>query len=555
MRQGFGGAGLRRRGIVRVVQVAAFALWPVAAALAGGAPDTQLTSVEPDPTNDPTGDFAFASTIPDSTFECSVDAAPFAPCTSAFSTAPLADGAHSFQVRARAPGGSVDPTPASHAWTVDTVRPDTTITSGPSGQITSDSAVFTFASTEPGGSFLCTRDGGAPFGCTSPTTLSNLAQGAHTFTVRAIDAASNADLTPASRSWTVDAIGPDTTITSGPTGATPSDDATFSFSASEAGSTFECSLDAAPFAGCASPVAFVDLPQGDHTFAVRAIDQAGNPDASPAQRAWTVDSVAPETTIDSGPPAFSNSTSATFTFSANEAGATFECSLDGAATAPCTSPTTIGPVSPGNHFYFVRARDAAGNLDPSAASRGWLVDTVAPDTTIQAGPTGTVASVDATFAFAATESGSTFECALDGAPFVACTSPKDYLGLAQGPHVFQARATDPAGNVDATPAGRGWTVDTVAPETTFTSTPTDPTTDPTGDFAFESSEAGSTFRCSLDAAAFAPCASPFTTPALANGAHALAVEATDAVGNVEPAPATFAWTIVVDVVFAHGFED
>jgi len=533
-----------------------FMVWPGSAALAGGgAPDTQLTAVEPDPTNDPTGDFAFTSTIPDSTFECSVDAAAFAPCTTPFHTPALADGAHTFAVQARAPGGIVDPTPAQHAWTSDTVRPDTSITSGPSGGVTSNQAVFEFTSTEPGGSFICTRDGGVAFGCSSPTTLSNLSQGAHTFTVRAIDAANNADLSPASRTWTVDAIGPDTTITRGPIGATASVDATFEFTANEANITFECSLDSSGFDPCNTPRTFTNLAQGAHTFEVRAIDIAGNPDASPATRTWTVDTVAPDTTIDTGPPAFSNSTSATFTFSSNEANVTFDCSLDAAQAMPCTSPATIESLTPGNHFFIVRARDAAGNIDGSPAQISWLVDTAAPDTNITSGPTGVVTQVDASFTFNATEGGSTFQCSLDLAPFAACTSPKNYLGLAQGDHLFEVRATDAAGNPDATPAGRGWTVDTIAPDTTFTVTPSDPTTDTRGDFEFSSNETGSTFRCSLDVAAFTPCSSPFTTPTLGNGAHSLEVEATDVAGNVELVPATFTWTIVVDEVFSHGFED
>ena len=125
------------------------ALWPAAAALAGGgAPDTQFTQVEPDPTNDTTGDFAFTATILNSTFECSVDSAAFAACPTPFHTAVLADGTHVLQVRAKEPGGIVDPTPAEHTWRVDTVRPDTTITSGPSGGVTVDTATFTFESTE-----------------------------------------------------------------------------------------------------------------------------------------------------------------------------------------------------------------------------------------------------------------------------------------------------------------------------------------------------------------------------------------------------------------------
>jgi hypothetical protein len=106
----------------------------------------------------------------------------------------------------------------------------------------------------------------------------------------------------------------------------------------------------------------------------------------------------------------------------------------------------------------VRAIDRAGNLDPTPASRAWTVNTNAPDTSIISGPSGIVASPDASFAFAATATGSTFECRLDGGAYAGCTSPQGYSGLDAGTHTFDVRATDPAGNTDPTPASRSWQV-------------------------------------------------------------------------------------------------
>jgi hypothetical protein len=67
-----------------------------------------------------------------------------------------------------------------------------------------------------------------------------------------------------------------------------STDATFAFTASEAGSRFECRVDAAAYASCASPRTLTGLAPGTHSFDVRAIDAAGNIDSSPATRTWTV---------------------------------------------------------------------------------------------------------------------------------------------------------------------------------------------------------------------------------------------------------------------------
>jgi hypothetical protein len=67
-----------------------------------------------------------------------------------------------------------------------------------------------------------------------------------------------------------------------------------------------------------------------------------------------------ETTIDSGPSGTTTSTSETVTFSADDAAATFECSLDGAAYTACTSPKHLTGLTAGQHTFRVRAIDAAG---------------------------------------------------------------------------------------------------------------------------------------------------------------------------------------------------
>jgi hypothetical protein len=78
------------------------------------------------------------------------------------------------------------------------------------------------------------------------------------------------------------AAGPDTTIVSGPPGVTTNASPTFAFASPVAGVTFQCSLDDGAFAACASPFTAPPLAAGDHTFAVRAVDAAGNADPTPA---------------------------------------------------------------------------------------------------------------------------------------------------------------------------------------------------------------------------------------------------------------------------------
>ena len=90
-------------------------------------------------------------------------------------------------------------------------------------------------------------------------------------------------------------------------------------------------------------------------------------------------------------------------------------------------------------------------------------DTTAPDTTISSGPSGTVASGSASFSFTSSETGSTWQCRLDSGAWGGCASPRAYSGLANGSHAFEVRAIDAAGNLDGSPASRGWVVDVPAP--------------------------------------------------------------------------------------------
>jgi uncharacterized repeat protein (TIGR03803 family) len=258
-----------------------------------------------------------------------------------------------------------------------------------------------------------------------------------------------------------DATAPDTTIILAPPPVTNATDATFTFTSTEADITFECKFDADAFVLCSSPETYTSLTEGAHSFQVRARDLANNADPSPAMHSWSVDITPPDTLINSGPENPTTSTNATFEFTSNDAGSTFECSLDDAAFAPCAGPVNYTGLAVGNHNFRVRAIDAAGNFDTTPESHSWTInalDTTPPDTTIISTPPALTNSTSATFTFTVSQANSTFECNLDSAGFTGCGSPATYNGLGGGSHNFRVRATDPAGNTDSTPASFNWTI-------------------------------------------------------------------------------------------------
>lgn len=166
------------------------------------APTVQLTSGPSGTLSSAQASFTFTASE-DGTFQCQLDTGTFGACDSGVSYPDLAEGPHTFYVRALDAAGNAS-APVSRKWTVDTQAPTVQLTSAPSGAVTTAAATFTFTSDDPTASFQCSLDGAAAQPCSSAKSVSGLADGSHTFTVTAVDAAGNVDATPASATWTVD---------------------------------------------------------------------------------------------------------------------------------------------------------------------------------------------------------------------------------------------------------------------------------------------------------------------------------------------------------------
>lgn len=217
----------------------------------------------------------------------------------------------------------------------------------------------------------------------------------------------------------------------------------------------------------------------------------------------------------------------------------------------------------GDNVY--QGSSASVQFDWTATNPG--SDTDPPETTITGAPGALSASRDASFSFTADESGSTFECSLDGGAFAPCSSPASYTGLVDGMHVFSVQATDGSANTDPTPAGHSWTVDATLPVATLTI----PETTLRGSVSLSATatDAGSgvetvTFQYSATAADWttiaadsaAPYTVTWTTSAVPDGLYDLRVVATDKALNSQ-ASAAVADRVVANVVAtdSSGSED
>ena len=158
-----------------------------------------------------------------------------------------------------------------------------------------------------------------------------------------------------------DTTPPETFIDVGPPAATTSTSATFEFSSSEAGSTFECQLDGGGWAACVSPETYTSLSEAQHTFEVRATDGSGNTDQTPASAVWTVDLTAPRVV------ATDPADGATDVGLSQVVTATFDEAMDGTSLTSATFTLTLAGGSAIAATVSYDGPSQTASLTPSAA--------------------------------------------------------------------------------------------------------------------------------------------------------------------------------------------
>ena len=323
------------------------------------------------------------------TVACAIEGRPWATCDAPGEQSyDLADGEHRFLVRAVDRSGNTSAV-ASRRFTMDGTVPQLEITAGPQdGALIGKPGTvqYAFQASDPQSAVNrveCAID--SSYGaCDSwdAHAVRDLSDGAHTFSVRAFDTAGNQSVV--TRSFTIDVTAPKLALTGGPAeGAVigrPASPA-FPFTVSDATSDVtkvECEMDGKGFGACSGADAheLSGLAHGRHALKVRATDAAGN--AATVTRAFEVDVVAPETTIDSA----STGASSAFTFSSSEGGSTFQCRLYKAGATPPAFGACAGAsgshsssgLAVGDYVFDVIGTDALGNTDESPATRAFRVD-------------------------------------------------------------------------------------------------------------------------------------------------------------------------------------
>ncbi|HEY4095734.1 MAG TPA: Ig-like domain-containing protein, partial [Baekduia sp.] len=470
----------------------------------------------------------------------------------------VTDGIHTYTARATDAANNTSVASAARTIRVDTTAPGAPAITAPADNVLQNSATVTLSGTSEANATVEVFEGATSKGTTVATAggtwsraITSVTDGTHTYTARATDAANNTSVASAARTVRVD-----TTAPPAPAITTPASDVTVGTSTVNLAGTAEANATVEVFDGAASKgtttatggnwtLTIAAIADGVHTYTAKATDAAQNTSPASAPRVITVDAAVPDTEITGGPSGPTNNASSQFSFRSTKPSSTFQCKLDGAGAATgsysaCTSPKTYGPLADGAYTLSVIATDALGHPDPSAATQNFTVDTQAPGTTLDGGPSGSI-KTDPTFTFHSGEAGARFECRMTrqgGAAnsFTACSSPKTYgdLSEVEGTYTFEVRSTDDAGNVGPT-AARAFIVDTSPPPVDVTSGPDGPTSDPVPSFAFTAVSATTT-DCKLDGpggavGTFSACTSPTSFGTLAPGDYVFSLRAIDAAGN------------------------
>lgn len=321
-----------------------------------------------------------------------------------------------------------------------------------------------------------------------------------------------------------------------------------------------------------------NLPEGEVRVTVSTTDEAGNP-ASPQILQWELDTTPPETVIHTGPKKVETSNSAKFVVSANgemPSSYTYEYRLDGETQwtmGPKNMPIASGfefvvaQLTEGPREIEVRTIDLAGNIDETPAKYAWTVHIKATDTMILVGPRPLSNKMSEMFLITSSETQYTFAYKLDGGPIVRPMGRNLVRGeqtfyvhnLTEGMHLMQVRATDVTGNEDPTPAKHEWIVDLTPPQLQIVEKPPKVTTQETARFAVNCSEKflllyklddapwkhsdGTSVKRELDGSMKLGASSKlisgvarFRLSNIKEGRHKLALNISDAVGNIGSAP-------------------
>jgi hypothetical protein len=490
---------------------------------------------------------------------------------------PLADGSHTASATATDAAGNIS-APTTNTFNVDTLSPSAPVITSPAdGSVNGDNTPSIVGTAEPGASVTVSVDGvviGAVVADAKGEwfldVTTPLADGLHTVSAIQTDRAGN--VSPAtSNGFTVDTTVAAPTISIPQSGTIINDATPLIAGTGEPGATVTVTTStgqvlATAVVDASGTWAFnsVSLPDGTYTITASQVDLGGNVSQNSAAAIFTVDTgVAPPVISTPADGSLINDSTPLVTGTA-EPGATVTVYVDGVAIGTAVADVTTGawqlpvagPIPDGTHAISAVATDLAGNVSTETVNQV-TIDTTAPLAPAITGPADGAVTTDHTPTITGTaEPGATVTVVVDGVTIgTVVAGPGGNWSLpvstplADGLHVVEATATDPAGNTSLV-ATSSFTVDSTAPAAPVITGPADGSV--TGDSTptvTGTAEPGATVTVVLAGTTYPTTADPSTgawsvqvTTPLTDGPYTVTATATDAAGNTSPA-ASNAFTV------------
>jgi MYXO-CTERM domain-containing protein len=298
----------------------------------------------------------------------------------------MTNGPHTVKARAEDAAGNISPDSNTNTFTVDATIPPAPVVLTPAHNSVTNDTTPSFSGTAEANTTVTIFLGSQQLGTTTADAAGNwtftpstpLVAGLYDVSAVATNAVGNTSERSNTNRFTIDTTPPGAPVVTRPVNDSVTNDTMPAIAGTaEPESTVTVTLNGTSVgtattdaAGNWSFTPTTPLADGPYTVVVTATDVAGNTSAPSNSVRFVIDTTPPETTIVSGPPAETQVQDATFDFSSNETGVTYECKVDGGEFMACTDPTVVSPPE-GEHTLQVRARDAAGNVDPTPAMHTW----------------------------------------------------------------------------------------------------------------------------------------------------------------------------------------
>lgn len=382
----------------------------------------------------------------------------------------------------------------------------------------------------------------------SYTPAVDLSEGKHTLYVREVDLVGNWSVS-GSFTIVVDLTGPNPPTVTGTT-PTSNNRPVWTWTSNGGGGTgeFRCALDTTSFDSSFLTSAHMytasrELAEGKHTLNVEELDSAGNWSTA-GSFAILVDFTAPNPPVVTVKSVTSSKTP-TWTWTAGGGGnGTFRYKLDSddlssnATESKSLSYTPPTNLTEGLHTFYIQERDSTGNWSVQV-SKGTMIDLTPPEKPVISG-TAVTNSTTPSWTWTTTGDGpfrvkidskdmSTGATALDTNAYTAATA------LTEGNHLLYVQASDSAGNWS--PLDSFLTVVDLTPPPAPVMIGNPISNNPRPTWSWSSGGGSGQYRYKLDVADLSTGAQKTTvasfTPAsdLAEGAHTLYVQESDAAGN------------------------